>query len=196
MKELEQIYFHNRKSFRDWLEKNFDESPGIWIIFHKKHLQIEGIEYMDALEEALCFGWIDSIIKKIDEDKYVRKFTPRTNHTNWSEVNKRLVIALIKKGLMTEAGLSKIDVYQKTGKVEWDPKAPKTTTKRELEIPDFILEEFGRNEPALKNFNRLARSHKQNYVMWITSAKREETIYKRINEAIALLLKDEKLGLK
>ena len=122
MKELEQIYFKSKESFRSWLEGNFDKSSGIWILFYRKHVSIECIEYIEALEEALCFGWIDSIIKKIDKDQYVRKFTPRTNKTKWSALNKKMVITLIEKGRMTEEGLKKIDVYLKTGRVDWENK--------------------------------------------------------------------------
>ena len=197
MKELEQIYFNNRESFRNWLVKNHDKSPGIWMIFYKKHVNTECIEYREALEEALCFGWIDSIIKKVDEDQYLRKFTPRTNVSNWSDLNKKIVLSLIKKGRMTEAGLKKIDVYLEKGKVEWENKVTKEDPrKKELQVPDFITNAFAENEPALTNFNNLARSHKRNYILWITDAKREETILKRLNESIKLLKENRSLGLK
>ena len=94
MKELEYKNFKTREAFRKWLEKNHDSSPGIWIIFIKK-LNGQSIKYSQMLEEALCFGWIDSIVKKIDEEKYVRKFTPRINTKNWSDINKRIVNELI-----------------------------------------------------------------------------------------------------
>ena len=197
MKELEQIYFNNRESFRNWLVKNHDKSPGIWMIFYKKHVNTECIEYREALEEALCFGWIDSIIKKVDEDQYLRKFTPRTNVSNWSDLNKKIVLSLIKKGRMTEAGLKKIDVYLEKGKVEWENKVTKEDPrKKELQVPDFITNAFAENEPALTNFNNLARSHKRNYILWITDAKREETLLKRLNESIELLKENRSLGLK
>lgn len=197
MKELERIVFINRESFRDWLEKNHDKSPGIWMIYYKKHLKEDCIKYKDALEEALCFGWIDSIIKKVDNDSYVRKFTPRTNTSNWSDVNKKIVLSLINKGKMTEAGLRKIDVYLKTGKVDWDFKSLRgDKEKNEFQIPDFILNEFAKNEPALINFNNLALTYKRHYVLWITQAKREETIWNRLKESIELLKENKKLGMK
>lgn len=196
MKELEHIYFNNRKSFRNWLEKNFDKSPGIWIIFYKKHVTIECVKFNDALEEALCFGWIDSIIKKIDNDQYVRKFTPRINTSKWSESNKKIVIALIKNGKMTEEGLKKIDIFLKTGRVDWENKELKEKETKELDIPDFIKEEFAKNEPALTNFNNLSQTYKRHYILWITNAKREETIHNRVIESIELLKQNKKLGLK
>lgn len=196
MKELEYKHFGNRQEFRNWLQKYHDVSPGIWMLFYKKQSGTEGIEYSEALEEALCFGWIDSIIKKIDYDKYARKITPRTNIKKWSDFNKKIVAELIEKGEMTEAGLKKIDSYLKTGKVEWEVEKSKEKVRKEIEIPGFIIEELGKNEPALINFNNLAPTYKRHYVLWITYAKRQETVQKRLIEAIDLLKENKKLGLK
>ncbi len=197
MKELEKIHFSTRESFRSWLVDNHDKSLGIWIIFYKKHVNIECVTYNEALEEALCFGWIDSLIKRIDNDKYARKFTPRTNKTKWSEINKKLVTALIKEDRMTEEGLKKIDIYLKTGSVNWENIDLKNEKyKKEFDVPDFILKEFAKNEPALVNFNNLAQTHKKHYVLWITSAKREKTILSRLKESVELLKENSKLGLK
>jgi uncharacterized protein YdeI (YjbR/CyaY-like superfamily) len=196
MKELEQIYFNNRESFRSWLMKNHDKCTGIWIIFYKKVIKIECIKYNEALEEALCFGWIDSIIKKTDDNKYVRKFTPRANTVKWSDLNKKTVLELIKKGEMTEEGLKKIDVYLKTGKVEWENNVPVKKETNDFDIPEFIVNEFAKNEPALTNFNNLAQTYKRNFILWITNAKREETIDNRIKESVELLKANKKLGLR
>jgi len=197
MKELEQIHFSTHESFRSWLVDNHNKSLGIWIIFYKKHVNIECIAYNEALEEALCFGWIDSLIKRIDNDKYARKFTPRTNKTKWSEINKKLVTSLIKEGRMTEEGLKKIDIYIKTGSVNWESnELKKEKHKKEFDVPDFIIKEFAKNETALTNFNNLAQTHKKHYVLWITSAKREETILSRLKESVELLKENRKLGLK
>jgi len=196
MKEVEQIYFNNRESFHRWLQKNHDKSLGIWIIFYKKHVKVECIKYKESLEEALCFGWIDSIIKKIDNDQYARKFTPRTNVSKWSELNKKIVTTLIKTGKMTEKGLKKIDLYLKTGKVDWQSIEFKEKETKEFDIPDFIMDEFAKNEPALTNFNNLAQTYKRHYVLWITNAKRKETIHNRLKESVELLKENKKLGLK
>jgi len=197
MKELEQIFFVDRGSFRNWLEKNHDKSPGIWMLFYKKHTNIETIKYSEALEEALCFGWIDSIIKRIDDEGYVRKFTPRTNLAKWSEINIKTANEMIRKGRMTEAGLRKFGVLDKAGETSLQQR--KIKEKRvadESNIPDFILSEFALNEPALANFNSLAKSHKRHYILWITSARREETIQKRLKASVSLLKENKKLGLK
>jgi uncharacterized protein YdeI (YjbR/CyaY-like superfamily) len=196
MTELDKIYFRNRDEFRNWLNKNHDTNPGIWIIFYKKHVNTECIEYNDVLEEALCFGWIDSLIKKIDDDKYARKITPRTDTQKWSELNKKKVLELIKKGKMTQAGLNKIDTYLKTGKVDWPVNKSKKRELKEIDIPDFIIEELARNEPALINFNKLATTYKRHYILWITNARKEETTRNRLKESIGLLKENKKLGLK
>ncbi len=180
MKELEHIFFDNRESFRNWLEKNHNKSMGIWMIYYKKQANVGSIKYIEALEEALCFGWIDSIIKKVDDEQYLRKFTPRTNISNWSETNKKIVLSLIEKGKMTQAGLAKID---------W-----KCT--KSVEDPDFILKALAENEPALTNFNNLAKTYRRHYILWITTAKKEETRVARLKEAIELLKENRKLGLK
>jgi len=193
---LDHIHFTTRNKFREWLKINHDKSDGIWMIFYKKHTKKETISYDEALDEALCFGWIDSTKKSVDEETYIWKFTPRTNIKNWSDINKIRVNKLIKTGLMTEAGLNKIDLYLNTGKIDWKvetkPKPPKTA----LEIPEYIIEYFSENEPALGYFNKLAPSHQRNYVEWIEQAKRPETRLKRLIEATDLLKKNIKLGMK
>jgi uncharacterized protein YdeI (YjbR/CyaY-like superfamily) len=196
MKELKQIYFNNRESFHNWLQKNHDKCSGIWMLFYKKQCNTECIKYTEALEEAICFGWIDSIVKKIDNNQYARKFTPRTNSTKWSEVNKKKVTALIKAGRMTEMGLNKIDIYVKTGRVDWENKEINEEKTKETKLTDFIIREFAENEPALTNFNNLAQTYKGHYLHWITSAKREETTHKRLKESVELLKENKKLGLK
>lgn len=196
MNDFPKIHFSSRTEFRNWLNKNYTVSNGIWMIFYKKLTDKKNILYDEALEEALCFGWIDSTIKKIDDEKYLRKFTPRTDIKNWSDLNKKRVLMLIENGRMTKAGLEKIDVYLKTGKVEWEVSEKRKELSPILITPDFIIDELAKNEPALTNFNKLAPSHRRNYILWITQAKKEETIKKRLEESIKLLLKNEKLGMK
>jgi uncharacterized protein YdeI (YjbR/CyaY-like superfamily) len=196
MKVLEQIFFKDQTAFRSWLKKNHQKSPGIWLVFYKKHIKKESLYYKEALDVALCFGWIDSTVKRIDDEKYMQMFTPRSNTKNWSDVNKKKVNELIGKGLMTEAGLKKIDLYLKTGKVDWEIKEREVKEKRELIIPKHILNEFARNKPALGNFNALIPSLKRYYIEWITSAKKDETISRRLKETIAFLKENKKLGLK
>lgn len=196
MKEPEKIHFEDEDAFRKWIEINHDKSQGIWIVFYKKHTGIKSIDYSEALDIALCYGWIDSIIKRIDESTYARKFTPRKDTSKWSEINKKRVDELIKQGKMTENGLNKIDSYLKTGKVTWKNTDSIIKSKTDLNYPEFIISEFAKNEPALSNFNNLAPTYKRNFILWIMNAKREITTRSRLKEAIGLLKKNKKLGLK
>lgn len=196
MQDLDQIHFENSNTFRTWLKDNHDKSPGIWLIFYKKHTNTECITYTEALDESLCYGWIDSTRKRVDDEKYIQKFSPRKNNSNWSVVNKLKVLALIKQGKMTEIGLNKIDEYLKTGKLNWKLEELNKKKEDRVEIPAFIVNEFSNNEPALTNFNNLAKSYKKQYIGWISSAKREGTRLKRLSESVNLLKENKKLDMK
>jgi len=191
MQEPQHIFFESNKDFRKWLEKNHNKSDGFWMIFYKKHTKIKCIEYQEALEEALCFGWIDNIVKRVDNEQYIRKFTPRRNTKNWSDYNKRKVLSLIENGKMTQFGLDKIDKS-----VDLHSYSKKNSEQTFNEIPKFIETALANNEPALKNFSILAPSHKKQYINWIISAKRQSTVEKRLLEAVNLLQKNIKMGLK
>lgn len=163
-------------------------------------MNIPCINHPDALRTTLCFGRINSNVKRLDYNRYLVKFTPRKNTSKWSEVNKKFVDEVIRSGEMTTAGLQKIESWCNTGKVSWEnnesgKKISKETTG-EMTIPAFILDELARREPALTNFNHLAPPHKRNYVKWIIPAKRQETIDRCILEAAAMLKENKKPGLK
>lgn len=192
MVQFDSIYFKDRKSFTNWLQQNYQTSKGIWMIYYKKYTKKKCINYREALEEALCYGWIDSIIKRIDEERYVRKFSPRKDSKNWSELNKKIALDLIHNGRMTPAGLSKIDPS-----IQLEEKISKRNTvpsrSKRIIVPDYFLNELSKNDVSYRNFNKLAPSHKKNYILWISQAKREETRTKRIHETIQLLIKEKKL---
>src|SRR5678816_4889869 len=103
------LYVTNRDEWRDWLAKHGQSETEVWLIYYKQQSDRPRIPYDDAVEEALCFGWIDSIVKRIDDEKFAQKFTPRRNTSKWSELNKRRVRKLIREGRMTDAGLARID---------------------------------------------------------------------------------------
>ena len=190
MKLADELYVTNRDDWREWLRKNYATKKEVWLIYYKKHTGKPSISYDDSVEDALCFGWIDNLIKRIDDEKFVRKFTARKAKSKWSEANKKRARKMIKEGKMTEVGLAKIREAKKTG--EWFKTAP---AKKELVIPPYMKEALAKNKKALENFNDLAKSYKRQYVGWISSAKREETRRRRLAEAISLLEKNEKLGM-
>jgi uncharacterized protein YdeI (YjbR/CyaY-like superfamily) len=191
MKTFDKLYVVSRGDWREWLRHNHDVAKEIWVIYYKKHTGKPSISYDDSVEEALCFGWIDSIIKRIDDEKFARKFTPRKAKSRWSEANRRRVRKMIKDGMMTEEGLARIREAKESG--EW---FKTTLARKEIAVPPYMKEALAKHEKALENFNNLAKSYRRQYVGWITSAKREETRRRRLTEAIRLLEKDEKLGMK
>ena len=184
---IEEIHFKNKETFRKWLENNHDKSDGIWMLYLKKHTKKPNIEYSDALDEALCFGWIDSVVKRIDDEQYVRKFTPRKNIKNWSEVNKVKVMRLIQQERMTLFGFQKIDSYVKTGKIKWDDNKAETDYGDNKNTPKFIIDFLKENSSTLQNFQKLAPSYRKQYIRWILDAKRDETKTKRLNQLIEKL---------
>lgn len=164
------------------------------MIYYKKHTGKPSIPYDDSVEEALCFGWVDSIIKKIDDRKFARKFTPRTDKSRWSEANKKRVEKMIKEGRMTEAGLARIREAKDSG--EWFEIPASSRYRERLVVPSYLKDALSANEKASDYFGKLAESYKRNFVGWIDSAKKEETRRRRLAEAIRLLEKNQKLGLK
>lgn len=188
---MTQLICKTIEDWRKWLKQNYHKVDEVWLVFYKKGAGEQSLDYDSALDEALCYGWIDSIIKKIDDTKYARKFTPRNEISKWSEINKKRVERLAKAGRMTEAGLAVVKAAKANGC--WDkPDRPPV-------IPDSspeLIAALKRNKRAAASFDRLAPSHQKQYIMWIAMAKRQETREKRIKEAIVLLEKGEKLGLK
>jgi uncharacterized protein YdeI (YjbR/CyaY-like superfamily) len=195
VKTLKTFYAANRVEWRAWLEKHHKTKTEVWLIYYKKDSGRLRIPYDDAVEEALCFGWVDSLVKRIDDEKFAQKFTPRKNQQKWSEHNKRRARAMIAQGKMTDAGLAVIG----NGILDSDqhPAASKSPDRQRFDtVPDFVQKALNRNKKALEYFETLAPSHRRHYIGWITMAKRPETQQRRLAEAIELLSQNKKLGLK
>lgn len=185
------MYITDREQWRKWLSEHHAGVAGIWLIFYKKETRQPTIDYEDAVEEALCFGWIDSIIKKIDNDRYVRKFTPRKDKSRWSALNKKRANKMIKEGRMTDLGLTKIKAAKKSGLWEKDGR-PQIS----LDVPAELSKVLAQNKKAKENFDKLALSYRRQYIGWIAIAKKAETKKRRIEESITLLEKGKILGMK
>ncbi|MFH0992693.1 MAG: YdeI/OmpD-associated family protein [bacterium] len=180
-----------RAAWRKWLQKHHRSEMEIWLVFYKKHTQMPTISYNESVEEALCFGWIDSIKQRLDDDRYVYKFTPRRKGSVWSESNKRRVQLLIKEGRMAQAGLALVQQAKEDG--SWN-NIPASRIKHTLApVLQRLLES---HKQAFEFFNGLSLSQKTMYLGWIMSAKKEETQCKRMKEAISLLARRMKLGMK
>jgi len=176
----------SRQDWRKWLGLHHAESKAIWVVFLKKHTGRAALTYQDALEEALCFGWIDGVRKRIDDLRFAQRFTPRTKSSRWSETNRALAADLEARGLMTPAGLAA------RGSTPPDPPPAGEQTSG---VPEWLAGALRASPLAWKNFNALPPSHQRRYVGWISSAKRDETRDKRVAKAIALLEENKRIGL-
>lgn len=186
IKPDERLEAKSRGEWRAWLEKHHDSVSHIWLVFHKKHTGAASLSYDDAVEEALCFGWIDSVIRRLDDARYMRKFTPRKADSNWSTINRKRYADLKKRGLLAEPGKKR----PPTGKSGDEPR-PSVS-----ELPPDIEKALKGNKQAWKTFTQLAPSYQRQYIGWIDSAKKEETRQRRLREAIGMLRVGKKLGLK
>lgn len=186
----ETLYITDRKKWRAWLRKNRKIKKEIWLIYYKKHTGKARIAYDDAVEEALCYGWIDSTVKKIDDDKYAQKYTPRREKSNWSDLNIERAKKLIKEGKMTKIGLTLFnnrEVIQN--------KSPQTKPEKAIVLPQSLGKALASNKKAFENFNNFAPGYRRLYIGWINSAKREETIKKRIKQVVKWSAENIKPGM-
>lgn len=189
---IKELYFQTAGQWRSWLTKNHGrEKEGVWLVFLKKGDEKKTMGYEEALLEALCLGWIDSVIRNIDEEKYCRKFTPRRRDSKWSALNRKRVAKLIKEGRMKKAGFAAIEAGKVSGMWEKDDR-PEIPT----DLPADLEEALKKNNSAKQYFYSLAPSFRKQYIGWIVMAKKAETRKRRIEESISLLSKGQKLGLK
>jgi len=185
-KNLKTLTVATRAAWRAWLRKHHRSATEIWLVFHKQHAGRPNVDYEAAVEEALCFGWIDSLVRRLDDDRYARKFTPRTADSRWSAINRRRYAQVEARGLLAAAGKARPPTVRSSI-------APQ---RQEWVLPPYIEQTLRANAKAWTNFGRLARSYRRAYIGWIDSAKREETKARRLHEALVRLAAGEKLGLK
>jgi len=171
-------YFSSASSFHQWLEKNHDQVSELWVGFHKKHSGKKSITYPEALDEALCFGWIDGLRKTIDEDSYTIRFTPRKPKSNWSVVNTRRVNQLIELGRMKRSGLEAFDLRdsQRSGVYSFE------STPRKLAAP--YEKRFRAKKKAWEYFLQQPPGYRKTATFWVMSAKKEETRLRRLDRLI------------
>lgn len=180
MKIGKMLYVSDRNKWRLWLEKNHDKKREIWLIYYKKHTSKARIPYDDAVEEALCFGWIDSTVKGIDKDKYAQRYSPRNPKSGWSEPNIQRVRKLISLGKMTPAGLAVIRYDNDSA----------------YKIPADIEKDLKADEKAWKNFQKFPKSYQKIRILWIEAArKRPKEFKKRLNYFVKKTSASEKFGM-
>ncbi|MBU2914243.1 MULTISPECIES: YdeI/OmpD-associated family protein [Reichenbachiella] len=177
-KTIEEFCPSNQQEWRQWLQTNHVDKDAVWLIFYKKKAQIPTITWSQSVDEALCFGWIDSVKKTIDETKYIQYFSKRKANSIWSKINKDKVELLIKEGLMTDAGLQCIEIAKQNG--SW-------TILDEVEnlaIPKDLDQELKKTTGAMDYFLSLSKSARKSLLQWVILAKRPETRQKRITDIV------------
>ncbi|NND79307.1 MAG: hypothetical protein HKN53_05360 [Maribacter sp.] len=180
MTKIGEYYFRNDVEWRNWLHANHDKVSGVNLIFYKVDHENDSMRWEEAVQVALCYGWIDSTVKSLGDGKRQQYFCPRNSKSTWSKRNKKHIKALIKRGLMHESGMKKIAAAKRDG--SW-------TLLDDVEngvIPADLNKSFKKNSMAFKNFQNFTLSQRKSYLYWLNQAKREETRQKRINEIISL----------
>jgi uncharacterized protein YdeI (YjbR/CyaY-like superfamily) len=183
--KLKTLDVPSRARWRTWLEVNHGSANEIWLVFHKPHTAKTSIDYEDSVEEALCFGWVDSLIRRLDDDRYARKFTPRKTTSVWSDLNRTRYAKVEALGLLAPAGRERAPTANRYPK----------RSKRSAAVPRYIERAFKSAPRAWATFERLTPHERLMYVGWIENAKREETKARRIEKAVRQLSAGKKLGL-
>lgn len=175
--------------WRDWLDEHHASESEVWIVFQKKPTGVASIKYEDALDEALCFGWVDSLVKRLDDQRYARKFTPRRPDSRWSTKNGKRYAELKADGRLKPAGIERPATDRGYG-----PRPARLPLPSKL--PAYIRAALSKHPAALRHFKALSPSQRRLYLAWIESAKKEETKLRRLKEAVRLLGAGKVLGLK
>jgi len=179
---METVLAKDRAEWRRWLAKNFARCDEIWLVFYKKVSRRHGVSYDHAVEEALCFGWIDGMKKKLDEECYAFRFTPRKAKSPWSKSNLQRVEKLIAEGKMMPAGLK---AYHSIDRRDVAP--PPTA------LPEALEEKFRKQREAWANYEKLPPGYRRLTAGWVASAKKEETQIKRLEKLIECTARNERI---
>jgi uncharacterized protein YdeI (YjbR/CyaY-like superfamily) len=170
----------NRQEWRMWLEENHRSRQSVWLVYFKSKSGKPTVKYCDAVDEALCFGWIDSKAKPVDDERFMQFFSKRKAKSVWSKINKGKVERLTAEGLMTDAGFESVEIAKQNG--SWSI----LDAAESLEVPDDLEAEFQKIPHSKDYFLSLSRSDKRNILQWLVLAKRIETRQKRITEIVEL----------
>ena len=176
---LPSVEARNRAAWRAWLRRHHRTAPGAWLVYHKKHSDTPSVTYEEAVQEALCYGWIDSLVRALDRDRYRQLFTPRKPRSTWSQANKRRVARLLAEGRMQPAGLAKIEAAKANG--SWRS----LDAVESLTIPADVRRAFAAEGDALRHFRGYAASLRKGVLYWLASAKRPETRALRLAKLVA-----------
>ena len=184
-KSLITLDVRRRERWRQWLAKHHASSPGVWLVRHKQHTGVDSMAYEDLVREALCFGWVDSLIKRLDDDRYAIKVTPRKPTSKWSDINRRRWAELKAAALLAPPGLAAAPTN--------NTYAPRPVVPS---LPVYIGRALKASSRAWAFFQQLSPASRRDFVVWIHTAKRPDTRERRLRESIRLLAAGRKLGLK
>lgn len=176
------IFFDSREAFRTWLEEHHDAAAELWVGYYKVDAERSGIGYGESVEEALCFGWIDGLVKGIDDETYKRRFTPRNPDSKWSKANVERVQAMIDAGKMTPAGIELVEAGKQSG--EWDDAY---RLADDHGIPAALEDALRENEAAWENFQDFSNTDKHAYIALYEEAKTDETRERRLERTVELV---------
>ncbi|MES2622296.1 MAG: YdeI/OmpD-associated family protein [Bacteroidota bacterium] len=177
-KDLETFCPTNRTEWRQWLEENHLSKQSVWLVCYTKKSNVATVNWSETVDEALCFGWIDSTRKTIDESSFMQFFSKRKPNSTWSKINKEKIERLVETGMMTQAGLEIIATAKQNG--SWKI----LDTVEELQIPKDLEKEFKKQKGSKDYFLSLSKSIKKMMLQWLVLAKRPETRQKRIDEIV------------
>ena len=185
-----ELYFTDRKEWRNWLKQNHSVIDEVWLIYYKKISGKPRIPYNDAVEEALCFGWIDGKIRRVNEDYFIQRFTPRRPGSRWSKYNVERVHRLMKENRMKPAGLEAFNkALEKPGLIY------ENRSDGEPVMPDDLMTAFNDHSLAKSNFMNFSASIRRLYIEWLNSARRHETRQRRIEKIIGQAEKNIRPGM-
>ena len=181
------FYARDSNEWRNWLQENHQIIESVWLIIYKKNSKKPSIYYPEAVDDALCFGWIDSVPNKRDNESYYQFFSKRNIKSNWSKVNKLKVERLFKENKMMPQGIKMVEFAKQNG--TWDA----LNKVDDLQIPDQMKNLFSTNELARKNFESFPPSTKRGILEWIYNAKQETTRLKRIIQTVELATENKRI---
>lgn len=185
-RRFEEVEVTSRVQWRRWLAANHEQTESIWLVVYKKHQPSLHLAYDDIVEEALCFGWIDGLTRKLDADRTMLLLSPRKPKSTWSRLNKERVRKLVKRRLMTDAGRAKVDRARRDG--SWNI----LDDVEALVIPDDLAQALRKNPRAKAHFDAFPPSSRKGILWWIKSAKRDATRRKRIAETVRRAARNER----
>lgn len=180
MEDKDHFYFKNAQEWREWLHENHETASRVYLIFYRVDSKMESMRWEEAVQVAICYGWIDSTVKRLDDERRRQMFTPRKDKSVWSKLNKTYIEKLIAENLMHESGLRKIEIAKQNG--SWES----LDHVENHVIPDDLKTAFEQNKTALENYNKFSPSYRKSYLYWLNQAKREETRKARITEIVSL----------